>query len=648
MNETATGLAAGLAALVFLSVVAMGFAISGTAVAQAADELTFSDQDLADDGTVTVEDVSTSQPSTVVVTYTDGSEEVVAGVVSADQLAHEDVRVEIQDAGGFPGEHTAWVFDDEDLPDDLGIGDDATPVAGAALDSESAAVTQPAEDELTFTDQGLGDDGTVTVEDVRTAQQSTVVVTYTDGSEEVVAGVAGANNLDGEDVSVAIQDAGGFPGEHTAWVFDNADLPDDLGIGDDATPVAGDALDSASADVTQPAEGELTFTAQELADDGSVTVEDVSTGQASTVVVTYTDRNKEIIAGVAGADDLDSEDVSVTVQDTGGFPGEHTAWVFDDDDLPADLGIGDDATPVAGDALDSESAPVSEPSAGDLAFVNQNLGGDGTVTVEEVSTSQPSTVVVTYTDGGEEVVAGVASADNLDSDNVGVAIQDAGGFPGTHTAWVFDDADLPADVGIGDDATPVAGAALDSESALVTEADRSSGGGTSTGQAGTGELAFADQELADDGTVTVEDVSTSQASTVVVTYTDGDEEIVAGVAPADNLDGEDVSVTVQDAGGFPGEHTAWVFDDADLPADLGIGDDATPVADAALDSETASVTEAMSPDGETDGSGTDDGETTEDDSSEDDGADDGGPGFGIVVAVVAVVAGALVALKRRS
>ena len=171
--------------------------------------------------------------------------------------------------------------------------------------------------------------------------------------------------------------------------------------------------------------------------------------------------------------------------------------------------------------------------------------------------------------------------------------------------------------------------------------------GTAVAQAAD-ELTFSDQDLADDGTVTVEDVSTSQPSTVVVTYTDGSEEVVAGVVSADQLAHEDVRVEIQDAGGFPGEHTAWVFDDADLPADLAVGDDATPVADAALDSETASVTEAMSPDGETDGSGTDDGETTEDDSSEDDGADDGGPGFGIVVAVVAVVAGALVALKRRS
>lgn len=112
------------------------------------------------------------------------------------------------------------------------------------------------------------------------------------------------------------------------------------------------------------------------------------------------------------------------------------------------------------------------------------------------------------------------------------------------------------------------------------------------GSVDTGSLTFSDQTLGADGAVTVEDVSTGQPSTVVVTYQDStDANIVAGTASANNLDGEDVDVTIEDDGGFPGNHTAWVFNTSDVSG-VSIGDDATPVADSALDSETANITEA--------------------------------------------------------
>jgi PGF-CTERM protein len=494
----------------------------------------------------------------------------------------------------------------------------ALSIGSISVAAGGAAVAQDASGELTFDNQTLTEDGAVTVTNVTTAQESTIVVTYTDGDQEIVAGVAAADSLDGEDVSVEVQDAGGFPGEHTAWVFDDGDLPADLGIGDDATPVAGAALDSDSAAVTQAPEGELTFDDQ--SSDGVVTVTNVTTAQPSTIVLTYTDDDQEIIVGAAPANMLDNEAVRIELMGAGGFPGEHTAWVFDNSDLPADLSFGDDATPVAGAALDSDSAAVTVAAAGELRFDDQSLGDDGAVTVSDVSTTTESTVVITYTDGDREVVAGVSQSNTFMEGEVNVEVQDAGGFPGEHTAWVFDSGDLPADLGIGDDATPVAGAALDSDSAAVTQAPE-------------GELTFDDQTLAEDGTVSVTDVTTAQPSTVVVTYTDGDQEVVAGVAAADSIDGGEVNVEVQDAGGFPGEHTAWVFDDGDLPADLGIGDDATPVAGAALDSGSANVTENSDDDG-----ASDDGDSE---------ADDDGPGFGVVLAVIALVAAALVALRRR-
>src|SRR6056297_1567075 len=94
-------LATVLAALMVLSVFAMGFSMSATVLAQeASDDLTFNDQELAEDGSVTVENVTTAQESTVVVTYTNGSEEVIAGIASENNLTGENVSVEVEDTGG--------------------------------------------------------------------------------------------------------------------------------------------------------------------------------------------------------------------------------------------------------------------------------------------------------------------------------------------------------------------------------------------------------------------------------------------------------------------------------------------------------------------------------------------------------------------
>ena len=502
-------------------------------------ELTFNDQVLAD-GEVTVEDVTSFQNSTIAVTYTDGDNETIAGLAAADNLDGEDVQVEIEDAGGFPGVHTAWLFDDDDVPDGVGIGDDATPIAGEALDSDSANVTEAEAPtgELTFNDQELAD-GEVTVEDVSTGQESTIAVTYTDGDNETIAGLAAADNLDGEDVQVEIEDAGGFPGVHTAWVFDDDDVPAGVGIGDDATPIAGDALDSDSAEITEAATGELTFNDQGL-EDGEVTVENVSTGQESTVVITYTDGDNETIAGLAAADNLDTEDVQVEIEDAGGFPGVHTAWVFDNDDVPAGVGIGDDATPIAGDALDSETAFVSIDVTGD-GIPARDTTGDGLL--DDINGDNELTIA--------DVQALFMNLDNPAVQNNAALFDFAGANP--DRVNVFD----------------VQG--------LFTQL-----------QAPTGELTFNDQVL-DDGFVTVEDVSTGQESTVAVTYTDGDNETIAGLAAADSLNNEDVMVEIEDADGFPGVHTAWIFDNDDVPAGVGIGDDATPIAGDALDSDSAEI-----------------------------------------------------------
>jgi len=340
------------------------------------DEVTVETADLLDGADDDTEFVVDLHP-------TDDEGEIIAdeAVGQSDNLteANNDVTIELEESVESTDDFVAMLHEG---PSDEPL---STP-AIVAFDGEGlspvvdAGEVEIVSGELTFNDQEL-EDGEVTVEDVTTAQESTVVVTYEDGDENVIAGLADADNLDEAGVPVEIEDDGGFPGEHTAWVFADEDVPEDIGIGDDATDVADDALDFDSAQVDEPEpEGELTFNDQEL-EDGEVTVEDVTTVQDSTIVVTYAGENEDgdddqIVAGLAGADELDSEDVQVEIEDDGGFPGEHTAWVFDDRTLEdAEIGPGDGVI----ESTDFESAEEVEDAALDFEAADVNEEADTTV-----------------------------------------------------------------------------------------------------------------------------------------------------------------------------------------------------------------------------------------------------------------------------
>lgn len=108
--------------------------------------------------------------------------------------------------------------------------------------------------------------------------------------------------------------------------------------------------------------GDLTFSTQQPSS-GEVSVDSVSSGQASTVVVTYTSNSSEYVAGVnESADNLSDKTVNVPLEDAGGFPGSHTAWLFDDNDLSSTPSPGDDVTSNTSDALASDSATVNSGS----------------------------------------------------------------------------------------------------------------------------------------------------------------------------------------------------------------------------------------------------------------------------------------------
>lgn len=115
----------------------------------------------------------------------------------------------------------------------------------------SAAAVAADDGDLTFNDQELVDEE-VTISDVTATTsgdsanaEATAVVTYTNSTgDEIVAGFADANESDGDDIQVAIDDDSGFPGNHTAWLF--ADSVS-VSVGQDVTGLAGSDLASESA-----------------------------------------------------------------------------------------------------------------------------------------------------------------------------------------------------------------------------------------------------------------------------------------------------------------------------------------------------------------------------------------------------------------
>jgi len=117
----------------------------------------------------------------------------------------------------------------------------------------SAAAVATDDGDLTFNDQELVDEE-VTISDVTATTsgdsadaEATAVVTYTNSSGvEIVAGFADANESDGDDIQVAIDDDSGFPGDHTAWLFADS-VVGSVSVGQNVTGLAGSELANESA-----------------------------------------------------------------------------------------------------------------------------------------------------------------------------------------------------------------------------------------------------------------------------------------------------------------------------------------------------------------------------------------------------------------
>ena len=221
---------------------------------QATASPTFTQDDVTSPGVSVT--VSSNVESAVVVTYEDGENLVIAGlgVFGADALDGESpVTIAVEDAGGFPGEHTAHVIPTGELSGQYAPGDTVSmETAGAVVDNDTAVVHQAT---LTFENQTADDpvesgDTVATVDSSLTGDVTyTVDVHVTDDEGGLVAAewIGSTNVLSGENEgSEIIAERTPSDGEFNELPFSGTDtfvamihLATDASAGDAATPGTG-------------------------------------------------------------------------------------------------------------------------------------------------------------------------------------------------------------------------------------------------------------------------------------------------------------------------------------------------------------------------------------------------------------------------
>ncbi len=343
-------------------------------------------------------------------------------------------------------------------------------------------------------------------------------------------------------------------------------------------------------------------------------------GGVQTTTETTTDL---VVAGVEtfNASELVGGNVVVPVEDTGGFPGTHTAHLIPEANLSQDYGPGDVVSnETAGAIITNEQATVYQ---GSLTFESQDTAGPieegdvlGTVTTANLfdgaGNDTEFVVDVHPTDDQGNLLAGefVGASNVLSGTNTGVEIiaeqvpQDGefNGFP------LNGSNEYVAMVHLVDDGAQPGDPAVPSEYPLLAHASSTgfvTGGVTdnATVDAVQQTLTFTNQSL-DGETVEVGPVQTSDVeSAVILTYESGGDLVVAGLTTG-IFANESVAVDIEDTGGLPGEHTAHVVPVSGLSQDYETGDVvSSETVDAISDQATGTVSVSITGDPATDTTG---------------------------------------------
>ena len=135
------------AAVMVISMVAVGFAAAPAAAVDSPDTVTFNDQALGADGSVTVSindnTGGTVTNGTIAITYTVGGNIYLAGKlnVSGSSQYNNAQTVAVENTTGFPGVHTAHIFSDNTSLSGVSPGDQITAIPGSQVDTDTAIVS---------------------------------------------------------------------------------------------------------------------------------------------------------------------------------------------------------------------------------------------------------------------------------------------------------------------------------------------------------------------------------------------------------------------------------------------------------------------------------------------------------------------------
>ena len=189
-------------------------------------------------------------------------------------------------------------------------------------------------------------------------------------------------------------------------------------------------------------EGNLSFDDQMVSEDGEVSVDEINTGQDSTVFVTYESENGTVNAGYQEVSEVENSSIDIEIEEEG-VPGTYTAHIVPEERVSGYEGTGGLLSQSTIDSvIYSDNAEITEqeetPVSGELTFNDQSVE-NGQVTLNNVSTTVGTTIYVTYEDGNDTVIAGIgngpAGLDSFDPLTIDV---DASGVPGEHTARMIE------------------------------------------------------------------------------------------------------------------------------------------------------------------------------------------------------------------
>lgn len=358
-----------------------------------------------------------------------------------------------------------WVFNGDSSPLERAI---VTP----PYDSQSREdVLGIPETTLTFRDQvtnatRLGANATepgVTVEDVSSDVDSTVVITYRDDGEQVIAGVEAfaADELNETTVTVAVNDTGGFPGVHTAHLIESDGLSGNYTPGETVSEITTDAvLDQSLATVGDASVSLDTQSVENSASEVTVAASNVQPQTEYVIVVHEVTEDDSVGAPVGSSEALTGEQAEIpveldntTVTNTTEFvamlhytaPGEPFGPPIPNSDATDGF--------VSGNVADSGEVAVFNAEGAELSFDSQAVGidadGNAVVYTDEISTatqveqedvSNPTEDFVVLYEGSNLTVESIVDVERVEDAQDGELLLEAeDAAPGTHSVEIFED-----------------------------------------------------------------------------------------------------------------------------------------------------------------------------------------------------------------